>query len=360
MENHTRRLPDLWITLCYLFSSILSLVVLTSISPDRMPQQALMFLLGLLVYFYLSTQDDSVYKTLAPIGYLVAVILLVATFIFGSSVRGSIRWIPLGSFQLQTGEFAKPLLTLAFAFFLRRFPVTSFKHLLLNTFLFLLPVALIFKQPDLGTALSVSSIWLAQIFVSGLSFYLIAAFSALAVFALEYLPHFLHDYQLRRLETFVDPFRDPLGAGYNVIQSIIAVGSGGIFGKGLGHGTQSHLRFLPERHTDFIFASLAEELGFLGSLLVVLCLGALLYRLLYLATHTRSSSSRLLYVGVFGSIFFQTFINIGMNIGIAPVTGVTLPLISYGGSSILATAITLGVISSCARADHTNSLIEIK
>ncbi len=132
--------------------------------------------------------------------------------------------------------------------------------------------------------------------------------------------------------------------GYNVIQSIVAVGSGGILGKGLGHGTQSHLRFLPERHTDFIFASLAEELGVFGSILVLLCLGALLYRLLSLATHTRSSGSRLIYIGVFGYLAFQTFVNIGMNIGIAPVTGVTLPLISYGGSSVLSTAIMLGIV----------------
>jgi rod shape determining protein RodA len=319
-----------------------------------------MFVIGLIILLYLAYQDSAVYKTFAPFGYLLSLIMLIATIIFGSSIRGSTRWIPIGTFQLQAGEFVKPLLVLSFAFFLKTFPPKTFKNILINTILFAIPTFLIFKQPDLGTALSVSSIWVAQLFISGISYWLIAAGAVIFVIFAESLPRFLHDYQLKRLETFIDPFKDPLGSGYNVIQSIVAVGSGGILGKGLGHGTQSHLRFLPERHTDFIFASLAEELGVFGSILVLLCLGALLYRLLSLATHTRSSSSRLIYIGVFGYLAFQTFVNIGMNIGIAPVTGVTLPLISYGGSSVLSTAIMLGIASSCARADMKRSLIEIK
>lgn len=355
-----RWLPDSWLTLFYLLSGALSLVVLTSISPDRVAQQALMFGIGLILFIYLSSQDSAVYKTFAPIGYLVTLVLLIATFIFGSSVRGSTRWIPLGSFQLQAGEIAKPILVLAFAFFLRQFPPKSIKNIAINVLTFAVPVLLIFKQPDLGTALVTSSIWISQMFISGVSYGLIALAGVVGIAFLEYLPRILHDYQLARLTTFIDPFSDPLGAGYNVIQSIIAVGSGGILGKGLGGGTQSHLRFLPERHTDFIFASLAEELGLVGSLLVIFCLGGLLYRLLSLATHTPSGTSRLIYTGIFSYLFFQTFINIGMNIGIAPVTGVTLPLISYGGSSILATAITLGIASSCARADKNQTLLEIR
>lgn len=286
--------------------------------------------------------------------------MLLTTLVLGTSIRGSTRWIPIGTFQLQPGEFVKPLLVLAFAFFLKMFPPKNIKNIIINTILFAIPTFLIFKQPDLGTALVVSSIWGAQMFVAGISFWLIGGIMGIGAIFAEYLPKFLHDYQLKRLETFIDPFRDPLGAGYNVIQSIIAVGSGGILGKGLGHGTQSHLRFLPERHTDFIFASLAEELGIIGSLLVIGCLGSLLYRLLTLATHSPSSSSRLIYIGIFSYLFFQTFINIGMNIGIAPVTGVTLPLISYGGSSVLSTAITLGIAASCARSDRRHTLIEIK
>lgn len=360
-ESHMKNwLPDSWLLLCYLLAGALSLVVLTSISPDRVLQQGIMFGVGLILFIYLAHQDSAVYKTFAPIGYLVSIGLLIVTFLLGSDVRGSTRWIPIAGFQLQAGEFAKPLLVLSFAFFLKLFPPKNLKNILINVVLYLVPAILIFKQPDLGTALVVSSIWVSQMFVAGLFYWVIGTVVGLSAVALQYLPKILHDYQLKRLETFVDPYRDPLGSGYNVIQSIIAVGSGGFLGKGLGHGTQSHLRFLPERHTDFIFASLAEELGIIGSILVVTCLGALLYRLLYLATHSSSSSSRLIYIGVFSYLFFQTFINIGMNIGIAPVTGVTLPLISYGGSSVLATAITLGIAASVARGDRSRTLIEIK
>lgn len=351
---------DPWLTLYYLLAAILSLVVLTSISPERVAQQALMFGLGLLLFGYLSAQDAAIYKTFAPFGYLLSLLLLFLTFVLGTTVRGATRWIMLGSFQLQAGEFVKPLLVLSFAHFLHLYPPKNLKNILLNLVFFIIPAFLIFKQPDLGTALVITSIWLCQLFISGLSYWLLAAGLSVSLVFLKFLPGLLHDYQLKRLETFVDPFRDPLGAGYNVIQSVIAVGSGGILGKGLGHGTQSHLRFLPERHTDFIFASLAEELGIIGSTIVILCLSGLLYRLLVLATHTRSTSSRLIYVGIFSYLAFQVFINIGMNIGIAPVTGVTLPLISYGGSSVLATAITLGIASSCARSDRSRALIEIK
>lgn len=360
MENYTRWLPDPWFTTIYLLSAASSLAILASISPDRLAQQALMFLLGLGLLIYLGRQDSAVFKTFAPLGYLLSIGLLLATLVFGTSLRGATRWIALGSFQFQAGEFVKPLLILAFAHFLSAFPPKTLKNIFLNLSLFVLPAWLIFAQPDLGTALVIASIWGAQIFVSGISYWLLGGVGALGLIFAEFLPRLLHDYQLKRLETFIDPFRDPLGAGYNVIQSIIAVGSGGILGKGLGHGTQSHLRFLPERHTDFIFASLAEELGLLGSLAIILCLGALLYRLLSLATHSKSDGSRLIYIGIFGYLTFQTFINIGMNIGVAPVTGVTLPLISYGGSSILATAITLGIAASLSRTDASDSLLEIR
>lgn len=353
-------LPDSWLLLFYLLAGTLSLVVLTSISPERVGQQALMFAIGLGFFIYLGSQESAVYKTFAPIGYVVSVLMLLATMILGDPVRGSTRWIPIGTFQLQAGEFAKPLLVLAFAYFIKAMPPKTLKNILINTILYAIPALLIFKQPDLGTALVISSIWAVQMYLGGISYYLIGGVAAIAIIFAESLPRFLHDYQLKRIETFIDPFRDPLGSGYNVIQSIVAVGSGGVFGKGLGHGTQSHLRFLPERHTDFIFASLAEELGMIGSFLVIFCLGGLLYRLIHLSTHTNSSSSRLIYLGIFAYLFFQTFVNIGMNIGIAPVTGVTLPLISYGGSSVLATAITLGIASSCAKSDSRKALIEIR
>ena len=353
-------IPDSWLTIFYLLASIFSSVVMTSISPERVPQHVLMLTLGFTLYLYLAGQESGVYKSFALIGYGLSIFLLILTVLFGDPIRGSTRWIEIGSFQLQAGELIKPLLILSFAYFLERFPPTTLKHVVYNLALFIVPVLLVFKQPDLGTALVLSAIWLVQVFVAGISYWLIALAAILSGLGASYLPHVLHDYQLRRLETFVDPFSDPLGAGYNVIQSIIAVGSGGVLGKGLGHGTQSHLRFLPERHTDFIFASLSEELGLIGSLLIITVIGSILYRLLRALTATTDRESRFILAGVVGYLTFQTFVNIGMNIGIAPVTGVTLPLISYGGSSVLATAITLGIAASVIRGDKSHRLLEIR
>ncbi len=352
--------PDPWLLFSYLGCSALSLIILTSIAPSRLLQQAIMFGVGLLIFWYISSQESDVYQAFSPLAYPVSLVLLLVTLFFGDSVRGSTRWIPLGTFQLQPGEIAKPLLVLAFAYFLTHFKPSQLRTLTLNLVLFALPTFLIFRQPDLGTALVVSSMFLVQLFVSSLPLWAILAGLGFAIVGWEFLPHILHDYQIARLTTFLDPFHDPLGAGYNVIQSMIAVGSGGIWGKGLGHGTQSHLRFLPENHTDFIFASLAEELGLIGSILVLFVLGMLLLRLIQLATHTSSHYARLVFMGSFAYLAFQTFVNIGMNLGVAPVTGVTLPLISYGGSSVLGVAITLGLASSFARTNSTGNLLEIK
>ena len=354
-------ITDPWIVLTYLLASTLSLFMLASVSPDRLVQQAVMLAVGLGIILYLSRQDSSIFFAFAPLGYVLSILLLLFTFIFGATIRGSARWIMLGTFQLQTGELAKPLLILAFAYFLEKYPPRSVRHLLLNFALFLLPTWLIFQQPDLGTALVITTIWGLQLFLAGVSWWVVGITGAFSALTLRFLPQLLRPYQLDRLRSFLDPYHDPLGAGYNVIQSIIAIGSGGLWGKGLGHGTQSHLRFLPERHTDFAFASLAEELGLLGSLVVILILGALLFRLLTVLTHAPSSRTRIILAGVFASLFFQSVINIGMNLGVAPVTGVTLPLISYGGSSILAVSLTLGIALSVIRTSNSGrSLLEIK
>jgi len=346
--------------LAYLLSGILSSAMLSSISPERLPQHILMLVLGLGFFLYLSSQEAAVYKSFAPLAYLLALSLLLITPILGETIRGSTRWIMIGTFQLQTAEISKPLLILSFAYFLEHFPLNRFRNVLLHLLLYALPTFLIFRQPDLGTALVVSAIWVTQVFVAGIPWgYVLSTIVAFLV-AIPYLPHVLHDYQLARLTTFLDPFSDPLGAGYNVIQSTIAIGSGGFWGKGLGHGTQSHLRFLPERHTDFAFASLAEELGLVGTsfTLAVICL--FIFVLLRAATTSTSRYSRHILIGSFAYFAFQSCVNIGMNLGIAPVTGVTLPLISYGGSSIISTGLILGLAGSIIRSDHKTTLIEIK
>lgn len=351
---------DWWLLITYLLGAVLGSVMLSSISPERLPQHILMLVLGLIFFVYLSSQESAVYKTFAPLAYLTSLILLLITIVIGDTIRGATRWIPLGTFQLQTAEISKPLLILAFAYMLERFPPRNLRNIFFNFISFIIPTFLIFRQPDLGTALVVTAIWLTQIFVAGIPWgYVISSLAAFFL-SLPLLPHFLHDYQLKRLTTFLDPFSDPLGSGYNVIQSIIAVGSGGIFGKGLGHGTQSHLRFLPERHTDFAFASLAEELGLIGTLFVLGIMSSFIYRLLSTLTHSETKGNRYILSGVLAYFAFQSLVNIGMNIGLAPVTGVTLPLISYGGSSILATGIILGLASSVIVSSKTIRLLEIR
>lgn len=348
------------ITACYLLLALVSLLVIFSVSPDRLLIQGLWILVGFGLYLYLSTQDGSVFLALAKFTYPLAILLLVATFVFGESVRGSVRWINLGEFRLQTSELAKPLLILSFARLLAAHPPVRPAHLLLPTLALALPLGLILRQPDLGTALVLGIIFVAQLFLAGLPRYLLAVGFGLFLTLVLLAPNLLAPYQLARLESFLEPGGDPLGAGYNVIQSQIAIGSGGLFGKGLGDGTQTHLRFLPEFHTDFIFASLVEELGLIGGVFVILLLTVLLFRLSSLLLFL-PREPKLVIVGVLSYLLFQTLVNIGMNLGIIPVTGVTLPLVSYGGSSILAISLSLGIASSLAHTfPRQDSPLEIR
>lgn len=351
---------DPLLTLGYLLGSSLSLVMLGSVSSDRLPQQALVLGLGFVLFLYTSSQEDSVYKTFAPVGYVVSLLVLALTLLFASTTRGTLSWLDIAGFRFQPSELTKPFLILFFAYFLDRFPPKTLFNILLNVLVFLVPAFLILLQPDLGTTLVLTAIWLTQLFIAGLPWRYLGIGLALTLSAAPLVFRQLADYQVRRLTTFIDPFADPLGSGYNVIQSMIAVGSGGILGKGLGHGTQSHLRFLPERHTDFAFASLAEELGLLGSLLTLTVIGIFIFRLLHSLTRAHSTPNRLIYAGSLAYFAFQSLVNIGMNVGIVPVTGITLPLISYGGSSILATALILGLVSSLQSASKRQRLLEIR
>lgn len=181
-----------------------------------------------------------------------------------------------------------------------------------------------------------------------------------AVISIPAIQFGLHDYQKQRLMTFIDPYQDPLGKGYHVIQSIIAVGSGEVVGRGLGHGTQTHLQFLPEHHTDFIFASISEELGFVGSAFCLITYALLFWRIYTISQTVFDAKASLFCLASLAMLAFQTFVNIGMNIGIAPVTGITLPLVSYGGSSLLSVAIILGIVNSISRSAKENHTLIIR
>lgn len=354
----SRHHVSLQLLIPYLLLSAVSLAMLSSIAPDKLLQQLVFVLVGLGLFIYFSRQDFAVYSALSPLTYPLSLLLLFATLVFAEPVRGSTRWIELGSFQFQPSELVKPLLILSFSYFLLRFVPHSLARLLTNIVFLLIPFLLILFQPDLGTALVIGSIFAFELLLADLPWrYLLGGLALVAVSAF-FAPRFLAPYQLDRLESFVDPAGDPLGSGYNVIQSVIAVGSGGFWGRGLGDGTQSHLRFLPERHTDFMFASLSEELGFIGSVFVLSLLTYMIFHLLARALHTHGQD-RLILAGVAGYLFFQTFINIGMNIGLAPVTGVTLPMVSYGGSSILGVSVALGLAASILSRRPLSPTLEI-
>jgi len=276
-----------------------------------------------------------------------AVVLLAATALIGSSGGGARRWISIGPASLQTSEFAKLALVVALAGYLhrqvddRRLPVRA---LLVPLLLFAVPALLILKQPDLGTVMVLALTVGTVLLLAGLRLRLILIFIAVLVPAVPHVWHHLKPYQQRRVVTFINPNADPLGAGYHIIQSKIAIGSGMLEGKGYLHGTQNRLNFLPEQHTDFIFSVFAEEWGFIGACVLMVLYTALLLRCFIVATRARDTFGVLLAFGLTAMIFCQVLVNIGMATGSLPVVGVTLPFFSYGGSSLLASLIAIGLL----------------
>ena len=324
----------------------LSLLILGSLSWQLALNQGLFILVSLGLYFLVSQYPYEQHLWLGR-GYLVlSGILLLLPWLFGAVTRGAVRWIPLGSFSLQPSELVKPLLILSYSRYLSQTRVFGWKQLAGYGLLLLIPFGLIFKQPDLGTSLVVAAIWVGMALFSRIK---PAQWLGLLLLALVSLPlgwQYLQPYQRQRLTSFVDPYRDPAGSGYQVIQALIAVGSGGVTGQGLGRGSQSQLKFLPERQTDFIFSSLAEELGLLAAAGLILSYWWLLRRLLQIAQGARDEFGRLIVVGVSVMLWFQAGVAVAMNLGLMPVTGITLPLVSAGGSSLLSTMISLGLAAS--------------
>lgn len=327
---------------------LIGILVIYSSSKELALNQLILTVVGLLFFFVISQFDLNSLKNLINMAYYLTIILLLAVLILGIETRGSVRWIPLGIFNIQPSEFAKPVLILFLAkFWTRNLPTWKniFRSILWTTPFFVL----IFQQPDLGSSLTLIAIWIGMLIVAGVSIKKIIILTLISVCLIPTTWIFLHDYQKQRISGFLTPDKDPLGKGYNLIQSTIAVGSGQIFGRGLGRGTQSRLQFLPEFRTDFIFASIAEEMGFVGSLIILSLYLFLLVYCLKISQNSEGLFSFLIIIGVFTMLLFQIFVNVGMNLGILPITGITLPLISYGGSSLIATFLSLGLVASCAK-----------
>jgi rod shape determining protein RodA len=330
---------DWFIVLAIVILLLLGLTMMGSVASSLLPQQVFYALLGLFLFFLVSRLDYRIFQGLTLLLFIFIILALLSTFLFGQLTRGSIRWIQIGGFTFQPSELVKPFLILLFASFVSFQKTFSFRSSIFSFLLLFIPAFLIFRQPDLGSSLVVVFVWGAS---------------------LPIIWRLLKSYQKERIYTFLHPFSDPLGAGYNMIQSIVAVGSGQLIGRGLGRGTQSHLRFLPERHTDFIFASLAEELGLIGAGLLILAYGLLLWRVLRIGQKSADSFGFLICIGAFTLIASQVFINVGMNLGLVPITGLTLPLVSYGGSSLIATMVCLGLVESVARMTKPKEGLEIR
>lgn len=279
--------------------------------------------------------------------YAVCVVMLIIVEVMGIIGMGAQRWIGVGAFNIQPSEMMKLGLILALARYFHGASLEGSRHYLLlivPLVLTLVPMGLILKQPNLGTATICGIIAFAMCFMAGIRWYYFAAAIGSVAAAVPVIYHFLHDYQKRRVMTFLDPDADPLGAGYNIIQSKIAIGSGGLVGKGLVGGSQGQLDFLPEKQTDFIFTMLAEELGFLGAVVLLLLYAMLLGFAMLLAVRCRHTFGRLIAAGVATMLFIHIFINMGMVMGLLPVVGVPLPFLSYGGSFLLAVCMACGLL----------------
>lgn len=271
--------------------------------------------------------------------FAVNILLLALVLIIGSTKLGARRWFSLGQFSLQPSEFCKISFILALVKYVsdNSQRLNKFKVVIISLLICIVPMVLIIKQPDLGTAVVFLPILFSVLFVAGVRVrYLIYLFLA-GLVSFPVVWHILKDYQKQRLLVFLNPNADPLGAGYTVIQSKIAVGSGGLFGKGWLSGTQNQLNFLPERHSDFIFSVIGEEWGFLGAILLLGLFLLLIILLLRIADTTNDQKGKLLVVAVVTTLWFQVFINLSMTIGLVPVVGLPLPLVSYGGSSLMTT-----------------------
>ncbi len=350
---------DIKLILPVLVLVTLSLVTLFSIDVSFFRYQLLFCIASIIVFLFVSQIDYRSLEMLSVPIYIGSLICLLIVLFLGFSTRGAVRWLALFGFSIQFSEILKPLLAISLASFLAQKNVMS-RKVLFQVLLFVAPIAfLIYRQPDLGNAL----IYLGTVFLTLLVFGFPLRWFFVGIVAITgsipLIWRFLHEYQRARLLTFFHITNDPLGISYNAIQSVIAVGSGTLLGKGLGQGTQSGLRFLPERHTDFIYATLSEELGFVGSVIILIAFGFLFMRLYAIFKESNDLFSRVFIAACFFLMLIQCVVNIGMNIGMLPIVGVTLPFVSYGGSSLLSNAIFLGLVSAMGRYAKTRNVLEI-
>lgn len=358
------RMNFMYIFLIVLLAGVGTLTLYSAANGSWEPwalKHVMRFILAAILMFILALTDVQKYYKWAYGFYFISLVLLIAVEVFGHIGMGAQRWINLGLFKIQPSELMK----IGIVLFLARYfssitmqGIQSVRGLIIPAIFTLFPVALIMLQPDLGTALMVLFTAAIMFFAVGVQWWKFALVGALGGAILPIAWNFLHEYQQNRVLTFLNPERDPLGAGYHIIQSKIAFGSGGVFGKGFLHGTQTHLNFLPEKHTDFIFTMFSEEFGMLGGL-AVLFANLLIIALGYVfAFKTRNYFAKLTIIGLNTNYFLYVFINMAMVMGLLPVVGVPLPLISYGGTVMFSIMASFGIILCMSVNDTKTSFDE--
>jgi len=341
---------DAPLLICLLALSVISLFVLYSASGQNIDviwRQSVRLGVAFLMMLALAQLNPASLKRWTPWLFGLGIALLLAVLWFGQTGKGAQRWLDLGFFRFQPSEMLKLAVPMMVAWYLSDHPLPpTMKRLLMACLIIVIPTLLIAKQPDLGTALLIAVAGIFVLLFSGISWRLIFASGAVLAAGAPILWHFMHDYQRQRVLTFLNPEASPLGAGYHIIQSKIAIGSGGLYGKGWLNGTQSQLNFLPERSTDFIFAAYAEEFGLFGILVLLAVYLLIIMRGLLIASQAQDSYTRLLGGSIVMTFFIYIFVNIGMVTGLLPVVGVPLPLISYGGTSMVTLMAGFGILMS--------------
>jgi rod shape determining protein RodA len=339
--------PLLLITGALMLAGLATIYSATYDANNRALNQLLNMFVGVCVMWGIAQLPPQKLMRYAVPLYVLGVILLILVFIFGIRINGATRWLSLGFMRIQPSEILKIATPLMLAWYFNKYEAAlKFRHFAVAGLLLLVPFALIAKQPDLGTAILVGAAGFYVIFFAGLPWKVIFGMVAAGAAAAPFGWTMLHDYQRKRILTLIDPSTDPLGSGYHIIQSTIAIGSGGTTGKGWLGGTQTHLEFIPERHTDFIFAVFSEERGLLGNSILVALYTLLIVRGMMIAANASTLFSRVLAGSITLSFFTYAFVNMGMVSGILPVVGVPLPFMSYGGTALVMLFLALGILMS--------------
>lgn len=350
---------DLILLIPALGLALISLATLYSMDIVLFRQQLVVLIISLFVYLIFLNIDYRIFSNFSKQIYIGIILSLGMVFLIGVEAKGSVRWIDIFGVRIQFSEVLKPFFIIVLARFLSRDDNHSIGKFCMSLLLLFPIFFLVLRQPDLGNAIIYFLTVLFIMLSYGFPFRYFLGLVSLIIIPMPFFLTLLKDYQRMRLFSFFNSTSDPFGSSYNAIQSLISVGSGGFFGKGFGQATQSILRFLPERHTDFIFATISESLGFVGGIVIISLFIVLLVRIYKIAINASDTLSYLISIGMFFILLIHVFFNMGMNLGILPIVGITLPLVSYGGSSLLTNFIILSILSSIRSEGKKSKIFEI-